>query len=388
VPAVAGSRIGARNAREKIMARLSVVVVGGSLVGLATAVSLGRAGAHVDVVERSTQLLREHGAGLGVDLRLLRAVLGDRAAPSLPVIAEPGRVSANWRDVYGTLRTHAERTRGVTIHDGVTVSAIATTPEHVVVDFADGGSMTADAVVGADGYRSIVRQQVDPARPDASYAGYLLWRGVLDEGDITSDPGLGGRAVAIALDRGIQVFTDAGRYLVTYPVPGLDGGTGTGRRRLSWGWYWSAPAGDPPWSGRPRTILSDEVDPNDAARVARAADVWPFPWPRLMDLTVRRRQLFANAIYEYLPDKLATDRAVIVGDAAHVVTPMTGAGLVTGFRDVLALTGELGRADSPADIPAALRRYERIRLRPARDLAQRSMLWSARFRSAVPQEAA
>jgi len=226
------------------MARLSVVVVGGSLAGLATAVALGRAGVCVDVVERSTQLLQEHGSGLGVDLRLLRQVLGAQAAPGLPVIAEPGRVSANWRDVYGTLRTHAERTRSVTIHDGVTVSAIAATREHVVVDFAEGGSMTADAVIGADGYRSIVRQQVDPAKPDATYAGYLLWRGVLDEGDITSDPDLGRRAVAIALDAGIQVFTQDGRYLVTYPVPGSDGGTGTGQRRLSWNWYWPAPADD------------------------------------------------------------------------------------------------------------------------------------------------
>jgi 2-polyprenyl-6-methoxyphenol hydroxylase-like FAD-dependent oxidoreductase len=370
------------------MMRLSVVVVGGSLVGLAAAVTLGRAGARVDVVERSTQLLQEHGAGLGVDLGLLRQVLGDRATPDLPVIAEPGRVSANWRDIYGTLRSRAERTPGVAIRQGVTVTGAAATREQVVVDFADGGSMTADAVIGADGYRSIVRSQVDPSSPDAAYAGYLLWRGVLDERDITSDPDLGDRAVAIALDRGIQVFTQGGRYLVTYPVPGFDGGTGTGRRRLSWGWYWSAPAGDPPWSGRPRTILADELDPGVAAEVARAADVWPFPWPRLMELTVRRRRLFANAIYEYLPGRLARDRAVIIGDAAHVVTPMTGAGLVNGFRDVLALTRELARADSPADVPAALRRYERIRLGPTRDLAQQSMWWSARFRSAAPRDVA
>jgi 2-polyprenyl-6-methoxyphenol hydroxylase-like FAD-dependent oxidoreductase len=365
------------------MARLSVVVAGGSLVGLATAVALGRAGVRVDVVERSAQLLAEHGSGLGVDRGLLGQVLGDRATPNLPVIAEPGRVSANWRDVYGTLRTHAERTRGVTIHDGVMVSGTAATRERAVVDFADGGSMTADAVIGADGYRSLVRRQVDPARPDATYAGYLLWRGVLDERDITADPDLGRRTVAIALDRGIQVFTQGGRYLVTYPVPGSDGGTGTGQRRLSWNWYWPAPADAPPWSGRPRTVLPDEVDPDFAARVARAADVWPFPWPRLMELTVRRRRLFANAIYEYLPARLASDRAVIVGDAAHVATPMTGAGLVNGFRDVLALTRELARADGPEDVPATLRRYEGIRLGPARDLAQQSMWWSARFRSAA-----
>jgi 2-polyprenyl-6-methoxyphenol hydroxylase-like FAD-dependent oxidoreductase len=370
------------------MTRLSVVVVGGSLVGLAAAVTLGQAGLRVDVAERSTQLLREHGSGLGVDLSLLRQVMGGQATSRLPVIAEPGRVSANWRDVYGALRTRAEHTRGVTIHDGVTVRGTAAIRDHVVVDLADGRSMTADAVIGADGYRSIVRRHVDPGRPDEAYADYLLWRGVLDEGDITSDPNLGDRAAAIALDRGIQVFTQGGRYLVTYPVPGSAGGTGKGQRRLSWNWYWSAQAGNPPWSGRPRTILHDVIVPEIAANVARTAAVWPSPWPRLMELTVRRRRLFANAIYEYLPGRLASDRAVIIGDAAHVVTPMTGAGLINGFRDVLALAGELRSANSPADVPAALRRYERIRLGPARDLAERSMWWSARFRSAASPEVA
>jgi 2-polyprenyl-6-methoxyphenol hydroxylase-like FAD-dependent oxidoreductase len=67
---------------------------------------------------------------------------------------------------------------------------------------------------------------------------------------------------------------------------------------------------------------------------------------------------------------------------------MTGAGLINGFRDVLALAGELRSANSPADVPAALRRYERIRLGPARDLAERSMWWSARFRSAASPEVA
>jgi 2-polyprenyl-6-methoxyphenol hydroxylase-like FAD-dependent oxidoreductase len=368
--------------------RLSVVVVGGSLAGLAAVVILGRAGLRVDVVERSTTLLQEHGSGLGVDLDLLRQVVGDRATSSLPVIAEPGRVSANWRDVYGALRAHAERAPGVTIHQGVAVSGTRTTPDHAVVDLTDGGSLIADAVVGADGYGSTVRRYVDPARPEATYAGYLLWRGVLDERDIRSDPNLGDRAAAIALDRGIQVFTQGGRYLVTYPVPGSSGGTGTGERRLSWNWYRSAPPGGPPWSGRPRTILGDELDPGIAAEVALAGKVWPYPWPGLMELTVRRRALFANAIYEYLPARLVRDRAVIIGDAAHVVTPMTGAGLINGFRDVLALTRELAGIKSPAGVPAALRRYERTRLGAARDLVERSMWWSARFRSAESREIA
>jgi 2-polyprenyl-6-methoxyphenol hydroxylase-like FAD-dependent oxidoreductase len=39
-------------------------------------------------------------------------------------------------------------------------------------------------VVGADGYRSMVRRTVAPDQPDATFAGYMLWRGLTDEADL------------------------------------------------------------------------------------------------------------------------------------------------------------------------------------------------------------
>jgi 2-polyprenyl-6-methoxyphenol hydroxylase-like FAD-dependent oxidoreductase len=367
--------------------RLSVVIVGGSLVGLAATVALGRAGHRVKVIERSTGLLAEQGSGLGVDLGLLGWLVGKGAVSDLPVIRSGGRVSASWSGVYQMLRDQAGRTPGVTLHDGVTVRGISSAGDPasggtVIVDTAGLGPLSADVVVGADGYRSLVRRHVAHDKPEAEYAGYWLWRGVLDEADILDDSLLGKRAVARALDRGLGVFTDAGRYLVTYPMPGASGGIDPGRRRISWNWYWSASDGEPPWpaGSRPRTILASELDPAVADRVAVAARVWPDPWPRLIELTAHRRGLFTNAIYEYLPHRLVGERTVIIGDAAHVATPMTGAGLITGFEDVIALAEELGGVD-PAGVPDALRRYERLRLGPARDLVGYSLAWSSRFRS-------
>jgi 2-polyprenyl-6-methoxyphenol hydroxylase-like FAD-dependent oxidoreductase len=372
--------------------RLSVIIVGGSLVGLAAAVALGRAGHRVKVIERSAKLLTEHGSGLGVDLGLLSWLVGERAVSGLPVIRSGSRVSASWSGVYQLLRDQAERTPGVTRHDGVTVRDISVSGSAVlggtvsgtavVVETEGLGALNADVVVGADGYRSLVRRHVAEDHPEAEYAGYWLWRGVLDEADILADSLLGKRAVARALDRGLGVFTDAGRYLVTYPMPGKSGSIEPGRRRISWNWYWSASDGVPPWpaGSRPRTILASELDPTVASRVADAAEVWPDPWPRVIELTAQQRGLFTNAIYEYLPQRLVGERTVIIGDAAHVATPMTGAGLITGFEDVIALAEELAGADAAA-VPDALRRYERQRLGPARELAGYGMAWSARFRT-------
>nr|WTB28910.1 hypothetical protein OG781_04665 [Streptomyces sp. NBC_00830] len=100
--------------------RLSVVVVGGSLVGLAAAVALGGVGLRVEVFERSTGLLEEHGAGLGVDLELLGQLVGDKVA-ELPTIDSPGRATNSWRGLYELLREQAIATPGVTYHEGVAV---------------------------------------------------------------------------------------------------------------------------------------------------------------------------------------------------------------------------------------------------------------------------
>src|SRR6202012_2148486 len=84
---------------------------------------------------------------------------------------------------------------------------------------APGEAVAADLVIGADGARSTVRATVDPAHPDARYAGVLLWRTLVDEQAMPPGvalPGVGEPAR--------EVY--AGPYrLVTYPVPGPRGET-------------------------------------------------------------------------------------------------------------------------------------------------------------------
>ncbi|MEV6654165.1 hypothetical protein [Streptomyces sp. NPDC051219] len=311
---------------------LSVVVVGGSLVGLAAAVALGGVGLRVEVFERSAGLLEEHGAGLGVDLELLGRLVGDKVA-ELPTIDSPGRATTSWRGLYELLREQAIATPGVTYHEGVAVQGISPSADSVTVETTGGEATVADVVVGADGYRSLIRRHVDPVAPEAEFAGYLLWRGVLDEEEVRRDPRLRDRAIAVAFVPRPRVSAQGGWYLITYPIPSASGGTGPGERRLSWNWY-AERDGQTPWSpgSRPRTVLPSELAPGAAEEMLRASRVWSWPWPELMEVTVRRGTLFVNAIYEYLPRRVASERAVIVGDAAHVVTPMTGAGLINGSR--------------------------------------------------------
>lgn len=92
--------------------------------------------------------------------------------------------------------------------------------------------------------------------------------------------------------------------------------------------------------------------------------------------------VFGTPVVEYLPPRLVRDRVVLVGDAAHVATPMTGAGFQNALLDVAALADGL-RGASGAAVPAALERYDRDRLPLVRELVSSGMAWGRSYLSTV-----
>ena len=83
------------------------------------------------------------------------------------------------------------------------------------------------------------------------------------------------------------------------------------------------------------------------------------------------------------------DRATlaIVGDAAHIVSPMTGRGFATAVEDAAVLADMLADRDENEPIAAALARYETARLPFVRGLVGHSNRLSAdylRYATAYP----
>jgi FAD binding domain len=64
-------------------------------------------------------------------------------------------------------------------------------------------------------------------------------------------------------------------------------------------------------------------------------------------------QVFGTPVAEYLPPRLVRGRVALVGDAAHVASPMTGAGFRNALLDVASLAACLDSADA-ASVPRAL----------------------------------
>jgi 2-polyprenyl-6-methoxyphenol hydroxylase-like FAD-dependent oxidoreductase len=344
---------------------LRCVVVGGSLVGLSAAIALSRLGAEVTVAERSPARVID-GGGLGVDIALLREVTGIAADP--PVLHGIDRDTTAWHLLQGWLEDHAVRLPAVAMRRGTQVSAVQPGgPERgAAVRTAPGDVLDADLVIGADGARSTVRGVVDPAHPDGRYAGVLLWRALIDEQAMPR-----GLALPPAAEPGREVY--AGPYrLVTYPVPGADGQTAVGHRRLNMVWY------DP----EQRDLLHEaglldgdtvhgSLAPGTVPAPIRlrladfAAARWPTPWREALTLALANGTVFGTPIVQYKPSRLAAGRVALAGDAAHAASPMVGGGFRQGLYDVRDLARALAEADSPAGIPDALARYQDARLAAA-----------------------
>jgi len=212
----------------------NVALVGGSLAGLATAIGLARRGMPVDVFEQNAGEERG-GTGLGIERDLITATTGvdahvDGITSALPVVNEGYRDTSTWLAIYRWLRAVADATDRLTLYESARVDTISSddraaylTGPHV--------NASADVVIGADGYRSVVRRAVWPARPFAPYGGFLIWRALVEESwlpaRLLDQASLGG---------GRSPHAKTAR-LVVYRVPGPNGETSRGKRSITLAWY-------------------------------------------------------------------------------------------------------------------------------------------------------
>jgi len=346
-------------------------IVGGGLAGLCAGLALARVGCRVTIIER-TAGEPPGGAGLGLDRRLLARVTGTDAH-RIPVVSG-NRPSAAWGLARRFLLDAVQAAPGIEFTESVTVTGIQ---EHDAGGPATLGStagpFTADILLGADGVYSVTRRFVAPGQPAARYAGYMLWRGLVAEPEIPGGLGCHGR--------NLQMRRAPRAQLVIYCVPGIDGRTEVGGRRVSYAWYDAdrtqllAATGCIEGDTVTATLRADELPaglPEHLAALARRW--WPSPWRECVAWGVTHGHVFGTPVAEYLPERLVRGRVALIGDAAHVASPMTGAGFENALLDVAALAATVDDG-SAADVPRALGRYEQERLPVVRRLVSSGMAW-------------
>jgi len=356
-----------------------VAIVGGSLAGLATGIGLARAGLPVNVFEQNSGEERG-GTGLGVDRILITETTGvdarvDGLTPALPVVDEGYRETSTWLAIYRWLRAIADATNGLTVHEAARVDTVSS-DDHAAYLSGPRVNASAAVIIGADGYRSVVRRAVSPTRAFAPYGGFLLWRALVEESWLSKQ-----LLARTSLGGGRLPHPEAAR-LVVYRVPGPNGETSRGKRYITLAWYDASRTqwlrdrryldGEEVMGSVPTTAVDDELR---SELLAIATSRWQGAAREVVVAAIEHRVIFGTPLAEYLPEQLVNGRLGLVGDAAHVASPMVGAGFSSGLEDGIAFIDAVGRSGGTAGQAGtrALRLYDQARLAPNRSRVLESL---------------
>jgi 2,6-dihydroxypyridine 3-monooxygenase len=359
-----------------------VAVLGGSLIGLTTGLVLRDLGCEVDVYERSRVPLEGRGVGIVLHPMTVRYLLDNRLLDLSAVstsaafhryLADDGSVLTEdarrhhftgYNTLYGTLMRAFGRER---YHLASEATSITQTDDRVELTFDSGQTATADLLVGADGVSSFTRRAMLPdVQP--RYGGYVAWRGVVDEKDLTP-------ATFAALDDSLTYWFRPGTHALTYPIPNYDGAVEPGRRLMNLVWYRNVPEGEPladlltDRSGKRRDVSlpPGAVRDEHLAELREAAASLP---PPLAEVALKTAEPFLQVMIDVEVPRMAFGRVCLVGDAAFSVRPHAAAATAKGADDVWALADALQR--SGGDVIEALRLWEPAQLELGRALLART----------------
>ncbi|MGR2661627.1 UbiH/UbiF family hydroxylase [Chromobacterium haemolyticum] len=323
-----------------------VIVVGGGLVGASLALALDRAGKRVALLEGRPPRL--DGLEQGWDARIyavspanrrflesldawpgaerlgaieamdvrgdaggrIQFAASDAGEPALAWIAENRwLLAALWRRLAAS---------GVDCLPGLKPQALSADALGAALTLDDGRRLSAALLVGADGANSWVREQAGLAASVKPYG----QSGVVANFDCERPHGGVAR----------QWFT-GGDILAWLPMAG---------NRISMVWSSSDPA----------RLL--ELPPEQLAETVAAAG------GRALGELAVITPAAAFPLRLIQPERVAAERVVLVGDAAHTVHPLAGQGVNLGFQDAAQLAALLVGERDAGDW-MLLRRYERQR---------------------------
>ena len=336
---------------------MKVVIAGGGIGGMSTALALLRAGHEVEVYEQAREL-KEVGAGIQISPN------GSRALDHLGVFEELEKTSVTvskkefrlWNSGKSwplfDLGQQAVEKYGypyLTVYrpdllkafeDGVrTLSpdAIRLTARVVGVEqdeksasivLADGTRATGDIVMGADGWRSVIRTQLW-GEHSPEFSGMVAWRGLIPWEKLPEH-----------MQQWVgSTWIGPGGHAVSYPLHGgeIMNFVATMENRT-----WSAEGGSEPGT-------AEECHADFAG--------WHEDVQTMIDLSP---SLSKWALVRWDPIKQWTvGRVSLLGDAAHATLPFLAQGAVHSIEDGVVLARALTKYDDPAE---ALQRYEAARI--------------------------
>jgi len=334
----------------------AILVAGGGIGGLAAALALAKAGKEVKVLEQSAEI-GEIGAGmqlgpnafhafdlLGVgpiarkravftDYLVMHDALDGYQVAKIPTgdafMSRFGNPYAviHRVDAHNSLLEAAMQVPSISFHTSVRVCSISQDEQQVCVEDQMGNKYTGAALIGADGIKSIVREQFvgDPAR----VTGHVVYRAVVDREAFPAD--LRWNAAAI--------WVGPKCHLVHYPLRGGEQYnlvvTFHSRHEEQWG---------------VRDGSADEVQSYFHSVIPQARQLIDLPksWKR-----------WATADRDPI-EQWSFGLVTLLGDAAHPTTQYMAQGACMALEDAVTL-GQCVQG-APGDLKLAFERYQKARI--------------------------
>jgi 2-polyprenyl-6-methoxyphenol hydroxylase-like FAD-dependent oxidoreductase len=344
---------------------LRAVIVGAGIAGLSAAKGLRLIGWDVDVYEQAPEL-EPIGAGISLSANALNALrslgLYDAvAAKAQPVhridlLAQRGDVlhSTNFTgpdgkagdlDMVVLHRGDLQQTLlsglpDLCIRTGMECIGAQQAEDRIQLAFANGESVEADLALGCDGIHSAVRRAIFPESRER-FAHYTCWR---------------------AITPGIPAQVDSARLTETWGAGKRFGLAALPEDRV----YWFACCG------------ADRMNDSALAKMDLRSLQGLFagfhdPIPEVLSRTPPGALIWTDIVDLAPMPSFVRGRIVLLGDAAHAVTPDLGQGAGLAIEDAAVISALLGRHS----LDAAFRAYDARRVARARRIAAASRFYAA-----------
>jgi len=339
----------------------AVLIAGGGIGGLTTALCLARHGIPVRLFEQA-EAFTEVGAGIQLSpnaVRVLQAL--DLESGLLQWSCRPQAVLIrHWRDgntlarqslghsvadKFGAPYYHihradliqllSEKATGnplITLEKKARVSRVTDHGDQVSIHVSQ-AEATGSALIGADGIHSQVRQAMGFPL-ERVFSGHLAWRGLIPAEQLPErlrQPSAG-------------VWPGPGGHFVHYPVRGGQWVNCVAVTTCQGSWR------EESWE-----------DSGDISELAHAFARW-HPDIQHFITQMSPETCFKWALYTRKPQRpWSRGRVTLLGDACHPTLPYLAQGAAMAIEDAAVLSNCLAGSASEMDIPAQFRRYERLR---------------------------
>jgi len=337
-----------------------ILIAGAGIGGLTAAACLIKAGHHVRLFEQAPQLA-EVGAGIQMSANAMHVLnhlglgpaiarIGVRPQAYVFKLFDTGEVIQRFAlseeherrngapyyqmhraDLHDLLAAKVRELDPSAIHLNHKVVGFRENPDGVELQLVDGKTASGDLLIGADGLKSVVRQQIAGNVP-ATYTGDAAWRVTLPAARVP--PGV--------VDQVMSVWMGPGGHFIAYYIRG--GGA-----------------------------LLNFVGLIETEEVSEESWTAKFPWTRfksdfvgwhpdvqtLID-AADRDECYRWSLFMRPPiANWSTPRVTLLGDAAHPTLPYLAQGAAMAIEDGVVLTRALATAGSIGD---ALQLYQRNRI--------------------------